>query len=104
MSLGRLLFLFAIAAVCAGVLRFFVFEGIYIASPSMEPTLPVGRHLFLDKMTYLYRDPQRGEVIAFREPVPPHTEMVKRVIAIPGDDIEIRTKIVYIYGEPIGEP
>ncbi len=104
MSLGRLLFLFGIAAICAAALRFFVFEGIYIASPSMEPTLPVGRHLFLDKTTYLYRDPRRGEVIAFIEPVPPHTEMVKRVIAIPGDDIELRNKKVYIDGKPIKEP
>ena len=103
MSFGRLLFLFGIAAVCTAGLRFFIFEGIYIASPSMEPTLPVGRHLFLDKTTFLFRDPRRGEVIAFVEPVPPHTEMVKRVIAIPGDEIEIRMKVVYINGEPIGE-
>ena len=64
MKLQRFLFLVAIAVVLAAGLRHFIFEGVYIASASIEPTLPVGRHLFLDKTTYIFRDPRRGDVIS----------------------------------------
>jgi len=100
MTLKRFLFLFAIAAAVAGVLRYFVFEGIYIASASMEPTLGVGSHLFLDKTTYIFRAPRRGDIIVFSAPVPPHKEMVKRVVAVAGDSVEdIKC---YLTGAPKG--
>lgn len=79
-----------------GVLRNYLFEGIYIASPSMEPTLEVGLHLFLDKTAYLFSAPKRGDVIVFKSPVSPDKEMVKRVIAIAGDKIELRRKRVIL--------
>jgi signal peptidase I len=98
MSVSRLLFLAAIAAVCALFLRLWVLEGIYIASGSMEPTLKVGTHVVLDKVTFRFRDPRRGEVVLLREPVPPHTEMVKRVIGVAGDVVELRAKRVFLGG------
>ncbi|MFH2204065.1 MAG: signal peptidase I [Elusimicrobiota bacterium] len=103
MTLKRFLFLFAIAAAVAGVLRHFVFEGIYIASASMEPTLGVGSHLFLDKTTYLFRAPRRGEVVVFGAPVPPHKEMVKRIVAVSGDSVELRHKKLVLNGAEIEE-
>ncbi|MFH1726025.1 MAG: signal peptidase I [Elusimicrobiota bacterium] len=104
MSLRRLLFLFAIAAVAAGALRLVAFEGIYIASASMEPALPVGTHVLLDKITFRFREPRRGEIIAFSAPVPPHEEMVKRVIAAGGDVVELRRKEVFVDGALVEEP
>lgn len=104
MDLRRLLFLFAIAAAVSYGIRAAAFEGIYIATASMEPKLPVGAHVFTDKLTYLFRDPQRGEIIVFPSPENPKIEMVKRVIAIGGDTVEIRKKKVYLNGEPLDEP
>ena len=97
MNISRLVFLFAIAVAIVWPVRMFVIEPIYIASPSMEPTLEVGHHIYLDKLTYRLRDPERGEVIVFHSPVGEDHDSVKRVIAVPGDTIEIRAA-----GEQIG--
>ncbi|MBI4387347.1 MAG: signal peptidase I [Elusimicrobia bacterium] len=104
MILRRLVFLFGVAAAVALFLRAFAFEGIYVATASMEPTLPVGAHLFLDKVTYRWRAPRRGEIIVFKAPVAPHREMIKRVIAVGGDTVEIRDKKVFLKEEALEEP
>ncbi len=104
MSLKRFILLFAIAAVSAGFLRACVVEGIYIATASMEPTLPVGGNFWLDKMTLRFRNPRRGEVIIFFTPIPPHDDMGKRVVAVAGDTIEIRSKKLYLNGKLQEEP
>lgn len=104
MSLKRLLFLTAIAAVCAAGLRAFAFEGIFVATGSMEPTLKVGTHLVLDKLTLRFRDPRRGDIVVFVAPVPPHEEMLKRVIAVGGDRVEMRAKKVILNGAELDEP
>jgi signal peptidase I len=104
MSFGRLLFLFCIAAVGALLLRLFVFEGVYVATGSMEPTLPVGTHAVLDKVTLSLREPRRGEIIVFSSPVPPHEDMIKRVIALPQETVEMREKKVYVDSNPLDEP
>ena len=93
-----LIILATVAAVLAA--RRWLAEPIYIASDSMAPTLVKGQHLFLDKLTFRFRDPRRGEIIAFRSPVGEDHESVKRVIAVPGDTVELREKKVWLNGEP----
>ena len=104
MELRRLVTLFAIAAAATLVLRACVVEGIYIASGSMEPKFPVGAHVFLDKLTYRFRAPRRGEIICLVEPVPPRHEVVKRVIGVQDDVIELRAKAVFVNGAAADEP
>ena len=104
MSLGRLLYLAAIAAAVAAVFRLAAFEGVYAASASMEPTLPVGTHALCDKLTFRFRPPRRGEIIVFLSPIPPHEGMIKRVIGLPGDTVELREKAVWVNGQPLEEP
>jgi signal peptidase I len=103
-SAGRLLFLFLIAAGIVFPVRWWLVEPIYIPTASMEPTLPVGRHLFCDKITLKRRDIRRGDIIVFRPPTGAKEEMVKRVIALPGDTVEIREKNVVIEGKSLDEP
>lgn len=103
MNLGRLLFLVALGVLGALALRSWVGEGIYIATGSMEPTLHVGTHLVLDKLTYLFRDPRRGDIVSFAAPLPPHEEMVKRVIAVGGETVELREKKVFVNGAALDE-
>ncbi|OGR41888.1 MAG: signal peptidase I [Elusimicrobia bacterium GWA2_61_42] len=93
-----LIVIITVAAVLAA--RRWLIEPIYIASDSMAPTLSKGHHLFLDKVTYRFRQPSRGEIIAFRSPVGEDHESVKRVIAVAGDTIELKSKKVYLNGEP----
>lgn len=104
MKMRRTLTLVLAAAAIAGLLRLFVFEGIYVATASMEPTLPVGTYLVLDKITYRLRRPQKGEIVLIKSPVPPEKEMIKRVIAIGSDSVEIRDKKVILNGAVLEEP
>ncbi len=104
MRLGRLLFLFGIALAVVLPLRLWVVEPIYIASASMEPTLPVGTHLFMDRLTLSFRDPRRGDIIVFRSPVGEDLDLVKRVIGVPGDVVELREKKVFVNGKEQDEP
>ncbi|MBI5211042.1 MAG: signal peptidase I [Elusimicrobia bacterium] len=103
MSVSRLVFLIGVALAVVLPVRQWVVEPIYIASASMEPKLPVGGHVFMDKATLRFRAPRRGEIIVFRSPVGGEHELVKRVIAVPGDAVEIREKKVYLNGSALTE-
>ena len=99
----RILFLAFLGVAAALLLRVYVVEGIYIASASMEPTLSVGRHLFVNKLVYRFRPPRRGEMVVFSSPVE-KKELVKRVIGVAGDDIRIEAKQVILNGSILVEP
>lgn len=94
----------ALVTLAAALLgRAYIVEPIYIASASMEPTLSEGTHFFLDKLAYRFREPRRGEVIAFKPRAGGEIESVKRVIAVGGDVVELRAKQVWVNGEPLVE-
>ncbi|MDD5303510.1 MAG: signal peptidase I [Elusimicrobia bacterium] len=103
MELGRLVKLFAIALAVVLPVRGWVAEPVYVASPSMEPTLKTGTMLILDKLTLRVRAPRRGDVLSFRSPVDEH-DLLKRVIALPGETVEMREKVVFINGKELDEP
>lgn len=100
----RFLFLALLGVSGAYVFRAFFFEGIYLASESMEPTLPMDTHVMVNKFTLFYKKPSRGDVIMFDSPVDPTRGLVKRVIAVEGDLIDIRGKKVYLNNEKLDEP
>lgn len=102
-GLARSLFLLALALAVVLPVRAWVGEPITIASASMEPTLKVGTLMVLDKWTLHSRPPQRGEIVSFRSPVG-DDDLVKRVIAVPGDTVEIRAKLVFVNGKALDEP
>ena len=89
-------------------LRSFVVEAYKIPSGSMLPTLQIGDHIFVNKFIYgfmvpgtttkffMWRDPQRGEVIVFKYPKEPGKDYIKRVIGEPGDIVEIRGEDLYV--------
>jgi len=100
----RLLFLLAVALAVFLPLRLWVVESIYIASASMEPTLPVGLHAFEDKLTLRFRALRRGDLVVFRPPVGAQEDNVKRVIALAGDTVELRAKKLFLNGQEADEP
>jgi len=102
-GMRRLLYLLALALAVVLPLRTWVAEPITIASPSMAPALRVGTLLILDKWTLSARPPRRGEIVSFRSPVGTE-DLVKRVIAVPGETVELRKKKVFIDGEELREP
>lgn len=85
----------------------FVAEARFIPSGSMEPTLQVNDRLIIDKLTYQFDHPQRGDIIVFRPPPTLQKQinqqgdslskktLIKRVIGIPGDRLELKEGAVY---------
>ncbi len=87
-----------------------------IPSGSMEQTLLIGDHLLVSRFGYdagvplttwhvsLWKDPQRQQVVVFRPPLPGANDYIKRVIAVPGDKMEIKRGAVWINGRVLPEP
>jgi signal peptidase I len=82
-----------------------VTERIRVESISMQPNLFAGDFVIINKLTYQFRDPQRGEIIVFHYPPNPEAiPYIKRVIGLPGDQIHIADGKIYINGQPFSEP
>jgi signal peptidase I len=79
----------AIAVVLALVIRSYVVQAFKIPSGSMIPTLLIGDHLLVNKVVYRFRMPERGEVVVFKFPQDRKTDFIKRVVALPGDEVEL---------------
>ena len=100
----RWIFLIALGVLGAAVIRTFGFEGIYVATPSMEPTLIVGTDFFLDKISFIFRNPKRLEIIVFASPVDDSKDLIKRVIGLPGETVSMKNKHVYVNQRELNEP
>jgi signal peptidase I len=70
----------------------------------MEPTLHNGEYILVDKLTYRFRSPERGDVVVFVFPEDHSLDYIKRVIGIPGDHVVIKNKHVYVNGVALNEP
>jgi signal peptidase I len=102
---------FALATVVIFLLvRSFVLEAFTIPTSSMEGTLQVGDFLFVNKALYgaeipgthsrlpAFRDPERGDVVVFQPPHDPTRVYVKRLVGVPGDTLEMRSKELFLDG------
>ena len=76
----------------------------HIPSGSMADTIPEGSIVLGSRLAYRGKSPERGDIIFFRHPETGKTLLVKRVIALPGDTLEIRQGTVYLNGEVLDEP
>lgn len=97
----------ALAFVIVLLLRMFVFQLSTVKMHSMEPTLYESEWLFVNKLSYRFGHPQSGDVVIFRDPrtsAGKRDMLVKRVIGVPGDRLEIRGGQLYVNGALIAEP
>ncbi len=92
------------AFVLAMIIRTFIVQAFWIPSGSMIPTLEVGDRVLVAKFWHWFFEPARGSLYVFRYPVDRERDFVKRVIAIPGDTVDIRGGVVFINGQPTEEP
>jgi len=69
----------------------------------MEPNFESGDYLLVDEVTYRFREPERGEVVVFRNPANENEFYIKRVVGLPGETVIIQDGQVTIDGEPIKE-
>jgi signal peptidase I len=99
-----------IAVIIALFVRSVFIQAYKIPSGSMEPTLLVGDHLLVNRLSYVVKvpyfdnviytlgKPKRGDIIVFRYPENIKIDFIKRVIAVEGDTVEIKDKVIYING------
>jgi signal peptidase I len=121
--------LLLVAFLLALLIKTFLVQAFYIPSASMENTLLVGDRVLVNKLVYRFHPPRRGDIIVFEDPHPtegphrnpvsafvhwlteglgvssnPQKDFIKRVIALPGETIEITEGKVFIDGKEIHEP
>ena len=100
-----------IAGIFLGFTNTFVVKTFYIPSASMEETLLIGDHLFVNRFIYgpaptrleqkllPVRPVERGDIVIFRSPERPRVDMVKRCVGLPDDEIRVVDKDLYLNGE-----
>ena len=110
------------------LIKTFLVQAFYIPSESMLPTLEIGDRVLVNKVVYRLHPPERGDVIVFEDPqglevdrtwwaglwhwvteglgftASPEKDFIKRVVAVPGETIEIRRCVVYVDGRRLNEP
>lgn len=115
------------ALAIAFLVRVFLFQPFTIPSGSMEGTLLVGDYVFVSKYSYGYSkysfaiptivsdeivpvdfagrfwpgQPHRGDVIVFRKPTEPNVDYIKRLVGLPGDEIQVQDSVLYINGTAV---
>ena len=118
--------LLLIAFVLALLIKTFLVQAFYIPSVSMDPTLKVHDRVLVNKLTYRFHEPRRGDIIVFEDPnappvhrnpvsafahwvtdglgltTSPDKDFIKRVIGLPGETIEVRHGTVFVDGTPLG--
>ncbi|HTK33143.1 MAG TPA: signal peptidase I [Candidatus Paceibacterota bacterium] len=79
-----------IALIIALPVRWFVAEPFIVNGASMDPTFATGQFLVVDRLTYHFKEPARGDVIVFEYPNDPSTYYIKRIIGLPGEGVDIK--------------
>jgi signal peptidase I len=104
-----------IAILIAVFIRTFIVQAFKIPSGSMKPTLEIGDHILVNKLSYGVKipylrttliptgDPKRGDIAVFIYPVDNSKDFIKRVIAVGGDVVEIRNKKVFVNDTPLAD-
>ena len=106
----------ATVGLVAFFIRTFIGEASMVPTGSMEGTVLIGDHIFLNKALYgpelpllgwrlpQLKTPHRGDIIAFKYPLNPQITFLKRVVAVGGDTVEIRRDVLYVNGAAVAEP
>ena len=98
-----------VAVLLAGLVRAFAFQTFWIPSPSMVPTLGVYDRILVQKALFTWHDVREGDIVVFSQPPLDHCpgpqgDLVKRVIALPGQTIYSSGSSIYINGRLLSEP
>jgi signal peptidase I len=99
-----------VAVLLAGLVRTFVFQAFWIPSPSMVPTLAVYDRILVQKAFFTWHDVREGDIVVFSHPPLDQCggsqgdDLVKRVIALPGQTIYSSGNSIYVDGRLLAEP
>jgi signal peptidase I len=126
--LAELPVLLLVAFVLALLLRVFLVQAFFIPTESMVPTLEIGDRVMVNRLSYRWGEPERGDIIVFADEVgaernaqnplvgglqslaaglglvpPSEEDFIKRVIGLPGETVEVRDGAVFIDGQELPE-
>jgi len=93
----------ALALASYFVISHFVMQSVTVVGVSMVPTLQDSQHYLLNRWLYLFRAPQRNDIVVIRDPVD-NGYSVKRIIGGPGDSLLLKQGHVYVNGRKLVEP
>ena len=88
-----------VAGVLVVVIQRFYIGNFVIPTGSMIPTIKVGDRIFANMVTYKFTNPERNDIIVFKEPIQNKDLYTKRAMGLPGETIKIQNKTLYINGE-----
>ncbi|MHB9003783.1 MAG: signal peptidase I [Coriobacteriia bacterium] len=94
----------ALAFVLAQGIKTFLVQPFVIPTGSMEPTILIGDRVLAEKISLRLGEPEVGDVVVFNDPTGRHEQLIKRVIAVAGQEIDIREGSVFIDGARLDEP
>jgi len=84
-------------------IRYFLFQPFFVRGDSMEPNFSDGQYLIVDEISYRFEKPKRGDVVILKYPKDPSQYFIKRIIALPGERLEIFDGSVKIYNQDHSE-
>jgi len=88
-----------IALVIIIPVRYFIFQPFVVHGSSMEPNFENGQYLIIDEISYRFSDPQRGQTVVLKYPKDPKQFFIKRIVALPGETVQIENGRVTVYNE-----
>jgi signal peptidase I len=93
-----------ILALVIFLLLHFTVQSFIVVGSSMQPNFQDGERLIVNKVAYKLHEPERGDVIVFLPPDGMKEDLIKRIIGLPGETVEVRDGVVYVDGLPLDEP
>jgi len=96
-SIGEIILIVGAAFVLALLIQQFLVKPFGIPSESMEPTLLKGDRVLVNRVAYRFGEPQRGDIVVFRPPLGAE-DYIKRIVAVGGDTVEVRSGRLYLNG------
>ena len=93
-----------LSVLLAFIVIVFLYQPVQVEGTSMMPHLENHERIFINKFVYRFRPIERGDVVVFHYPVDPSKSYIKRVIGLPGDEVNIHNGHVLVNGKPLSEP
>jgi len=80
-------------------IRYYLVQPFFVKGASMEPNFEDGDYILVDEISYRFDDPRRGDVVIFRYPQDKSQFFIKRIVALPGETLEIKDNKVIVYNK-----
>jgi signal peptidase I len=92
------------AIIIALLIHVFLAQATRVYGQSMEPNLHTNERLVIEKFSYHFHGPKRGDVVVLRDPAGSSELLIKRVVGLPGERVTLADGRVYVDGTPLSEP